>query len=564
MHMYRLLFCCVLVFIQVQFRCHAQTAYLESYRVLEGDIALLIIEYDSKIPSLYAIDTSPLEDNFEVLDIKSRVSQIMEPNNAFNRMQWKIEILPRHDGSLRIPALRVGAISTPELTLEVQPQTPELRTNQNVFVEVQAQPQNPYVGQLTHVIVRVLHNIPLSDSRLLDPSIENARVYRLGKDSRTVTFLGDQEFNVLERRFALIAQAPGDTQLSSASYRGLIKSAPESADTEAPAHPRRINRTSKALQLQVRKPPSTFSGKHWLPAIQLEVSERWEDIPAVLNVGDSLGFTVTIESRGLPAEALPAGLLSADSDQFKIYADQEIRSNRLSDNSLVGTLEQRFAVVVSKPGEIELPPTRLKWWDITGDIERVALLEGKILIVVDPAQALAGNNETSQTQLNLTPVPIFGLAWMRMHWLWLVATGLILFICLALLRHGPVRDRFYTKLKNTSIALKNRKNLRQACIANDAARARRALLEWGRGQWPDDNINGLNQIEIRTKSSTLLRELSRLDAALYADQATAWQGRSLWQSIVAEGNYPPAGTDAGEKALPDLYPQQNQIIQTLT
>jgi hypothetical protein len=151
-----------------------------------------------------------------------------------------------------------------------------------------------------------------------------------------------------------------------------------------------------------------------------------------------------------------------------------------------------------------------------------------------------------------------------MHWHWLVATGLILFLCLVLSRHGPVRDRFYTKLKNISIALKNRKNLRQACIANDAARARRALLEWGRGQWPDDNINGLNQIEIRTKSSTLLRELSRLDAALYADQTTGWQGRSLWQSIVAEGNYPRAGTDADAKALPDLYPQQNQIIQTLT
>lgn len=561
--MHRLLICSVLVLFQVHNRCQAQTAYLESYRVYEGDIATLVIEYDSKIPSLYALDTSTLESNFEVLEIKSRISQVMEQNDAFHRMQWQIEILPRGSGNLRIPALKVGGQSTPQLTLEVLSQTPEMRSMQNVFVEVQAQPQNPYVGQLTQVMMRVLHNIPLSDYRLLETATENADVYRHGRDSRYVTTRDGMQFNVLERRIALLARAPGKISLSPASYRGLIK--PELVSSGAtPARPRRINRNSEALQLQVRKPPSEFSGDIWLPAIQIEVSQHWDEIGDALKVGDSLGLTLTIESRGLPAEALPTALISVDSDQFKIYADQATRSNRYQDNDLVGRLDQRFALVVSQPGEIDIPPTLLKWWDIIQDVERIARLEGKKLIVINPVRAQSSNEKSTQTRSNLLSAEGFGLASVRAHWHWYVLIGLILLICGVWFCYKPVRDRVHRRLEVISATHRNRKNLKRACISNDPVRTRHALLQWGRGRWPEDNITGLHQIEIRTESRTLVRELSRLDAALYSNHATSWRGRPLWRSIEAEQSHHPARSDSRSKSLPDLYPQQDPRLQAVT
>jgi len=562
--MYRLLLCCVLVFFQVHNRCQAQTAYLESYRVYEGDIAMLVIEYDSKIPSLYALDTSTLEIDFVVLDIKSRISQVMESNDAFHRMQWKIEILPRRSGSLRIPPLKVGELSTPQLTLEVAPQSPELRSAQNVFIEVQAQPQNPYVGQLTQVMIRVLHNIPLSDYRLYEAATENADVYRHGKDSRYVTIRDGTQFNVLERGIALVAREPGEINLSPASYRGLINAATDTSGAVTPVRTRRINRNSEALQLQVRKPPSEFSGDIWLPAIQLEVSQHWDKFADELNVGDSLGLTLTIESRGLPAAALPAGLISVDSDQFKIYADQETRSNRYLDNDLVGRLEQRFAIVFSQPGEIEIPPTLLKWWDLTQDVEKVARLEGKKLFVINPALAQSGNDGSSQARSHLLLAAEFGLASVRTHWHWFVLIGLMLLICGVSFGHKSVRDRVHRKLGAISASRQNRKNLKQACISNDPAHTRQALLQWGRGRWPDDNITGLHQIELRTKSHPLSKELSRLDKVLYSSHAATWQGRPLWQSIVAEQNYHAAKSDPREKPLPDLYPLQDPCVQAVT
>jgi hypothetical protein len=562
--MLRLFLCCVLVFFQVHSRCHAQTAYLESYRVYEGDIAMLVIEYDSKIPSLYALDTSKLEIDFVVLDIKSRISQVVESNDAFHRMQWKIEILPRHSGSLRIPPMIVGELSTPQLTLEVLPQSPELRSAQNIFIEVQAQPQNPYVGQLTQVTMRVLHNMPLSDFRLYEPATENVDVYRHGKDVSYVTIRDGTRFNVLERRIALVAREPGKISLSPASYRGLINSDADTSGAITPVRKRRIYRNSEALQLQIRKPPSVFSGDIWLPAIQFEVSQHWDEIADELRVGDSPGLTLTIESRGLPAAALPAGLISVDSEQFKIYTDQEIRSNRYEDNELVGRLEQRFAVVVSQPGEIEIPSTLLKWWDLTRDVEKVVRLEGKKLIVINPALSQSSNAGPGQAPFNLLSEEEFGLASVRTHWHRFVLIGLILLICGAWFGRKSVRDRVHRRLGIISATRQNRKNLKQACISNDPARTRQALLQWGRGQWPDDNITGLQQIGLRMKSPTLSKELAHLDAVLYSSHAATWQGRSLWQSIIAEQSYPAAISDPHEKSLPDLYPLQDSCVQSIT
>jgi hypothetical protein len=108
---------------------------------------------------------------------------------------------------------------------------------------------------------------------------------------------------------------------------------------------------------------------------------------------------------------------------------------------------------------------------------------------------------------------------------------------------------------------RNRKALQQACMSNDPSGARRELLKWGRQRWPGDNINGLHQIEARTASIALLREFVRLDAALYANRDSAWQGRQLWRLLAAEARYQPAGADLPEYSLPNLYPQQDLSIR---
>ncbi len=537
---------------------HAQTAYLRPNQVFSGDIAELIIEYDNKIPSLYALDTSQLEADFEVLDIKSSVSRMFESNEAFHRMRWQIEILPRRAGKLRIPVLQVGQFFTPVLMLEVVPQSPELNSASRVYVELEAEPENPYVGQQTQIVIRIIHNIPLIGGDLIEPRVDNADAYSHGLESRYSISRDGQKFQVLERNLSIVARSPGKLEISAASYRGLIYSDTDTSAAGSPAKTRRINRASEALFLEVRKPPTEFSGNAWLPARELALEQHWDEISNELQVGDSLGLTLSIEAKGLPAAALPAGLLSVESGKVRVYADPETRSNRFEGRELTGRLEQRFVVVVTEPGVVQLPAISLKWWDVEQEAEKIAALAGKTWTVSAPETGEAEVDTAGRTASwygTGSPELIITLA--RNNGSWYIGIGAVLLMLALLISVRSVRYRISESIASILASRSNRKLLKQACITNNPVLAFRALIEWGRARWPRDNINGLHQIRIRTKSSELAGELHRLDRALYAEQGATWQGQPLWRLVAAEHRDLKAATGTRENSLPDLYPQRS-------
>jgi hypothetical protein len=158
----------------------AQTTSLRQQRIHTGDIAELTIEYEAAIPSLYAIDTAPLEVDFKVLDTRSSVTRILKENQTMHRMHWSVTLVPRRSGRLRIPALGFGDNHSDVLWLDVEPVSPGLQTRQNAFIEIEAIPYKPYPGQQTRIILRLLHNLDVLDGRLEDPGIELARVFRSG------------------------------------------------------------------------------------------------------------------------------------------------------------------------------------------------------------------------------------------------------------------------------------------------------------------------------------------------------------------------------------------------
>jgi hypothetical protein len=184
--------------------------------------------------------------------------------------------------------------------------------------------------------------------------------------------------------------------------------------------------------------------------------------------------------------------------------------------------------------------------------------------VMNPADAQSANHEPAQLPSNLLSADGFALVSVRNQWQWLGLISLILLICGLSICIKPVRNRAIRKLGVISASRRNRNALKLACMSNDSACTRHELLQWGRQRWPEDNISGLHQIEVRTESSALVQELHRLDAALYANHASTWRGRPLWRLITAEHGYHPARSDAYENSLPDLYPRQDSSVQAVS
>ena len=553
-----ILFIAVLSITHFQAVSHAQTAYLQSNRIFSDDIAELIIELDNKIPSLYALDTSVLEADFEILGVKSSISRVFEAGEAFHRMRWRIDILPLRSGILEIPSLQVGESLTPTLALEVIPQSAEINSAANVRVELEAEPENPYVGQQVKITIRVIHNVPLSEGKLLEPDVTNADTYRPGLESRYTVIQDDIELGVLERKLSIIALEPGETRIPPASYRGRISTRTDLAAAETGAQSRRINRASAARYLEVRRPPAEFSGRHWLPARQLALGLQWDQVYDNLSVGDSLGLTLSIEAHGLAAEALPPDMLSIDSGSYKIYNDQETRSNHFDGQELIGRLEQRFVIIVTEPGEIHFPALVLKWWDVDRESEQIAAIDGRNWAVSLPPTGQAGQEAITESR-DLDDGLVRGLVITSLpgDWPWYIGIGMSLLIIGLLVYVRPVRRYLLANVKDQLDRRRNRSALKQACCADNPTRARRALIQWGRARWPLDNINGLHEIETRLISTGLARELRRLDAALYSARSPGWQGRQLWRQLIEEERNHPGIHPAREPTLPELYPQRS-------
>ena len=537
---------------------HAQTAYLQSNRVFSDDIAQLIIEFDNKIPSLYALDTSVLEANFEVLGVKSSISRVFESGEAFHRMRWRIDILPLRSGILEVPPLQVGESLTPALMLEVIPQSPEINSTANVRVELEAEPENPYVGQQVKITIRVIHNVPLFEGNLAEPDIANADTYRSGLQSSYTVVQNDTELGVLERKLTIIALEPGETRIPPASYRGRIGTGTGLATAETGAQSRRIHRASAARYLDVRKPPAEFSGRHWLPARRLTLGLQWDQAYDNPSVGDSLGLTLSIEAHGLAAEALPPDMLSMDTGSYKIYNDQETRSNRFDGQELIGRLEQRFVIIVTEPGEIHFPALVLKWWDVDREAEQEATIDGRNWTVSLPAtgQASQGANTESPEFDDMSARGLV-VAAMPGGWTWYAGIGILLLIIGLLVYVKPARHYLLGKVEDHLDRRRNRGALKQACHTDNPALARRALIQWGRARWPLDSINGLYQIETRISSTGLVRELRQLDAALYSDRSPDWQGRQLWRQLIEEERTQAGVHQERERSLPALYPHRS-------
>ena len=544
----------------------AQNAFLRQQRIYSGDIAELTIVHDAGIPSMYAIDTAPLLDDFEVLETESRMFRITQGTQTTHRMEWRARLLPRRIGTLVIPSLMFGDHRSTPLTLTVEPLPPELDAAQRVFVEIEAQPPNPYPGQQTRILFRLLHNFPLAGGRLREPEPNQAQTFRSGRERNFIVDRDGQAFHALERSILVLPLVTGQLDVRPARISTRLPVKDQDNDIDLESATRFVHRKSPALQLALRPLPRGVDANTWLPAEELAIEVDWLHRPENSQPGDTLDFLLTLRAAGLSAEALPGDLALHDSDYFTVYADPAVRQTRVvgkpGEEYLAGKLQQRYTVLLERSGTTRLPTLRLDWWDTRQDRARVAEVAGIPLEIGTAAAASndgpAGEGFFPAERDRQAGAVIFD--WSA-YWPQLVTgvAGLALAsIVAAFLRShgGRLRARF-------ALARARRYRLRQlrrACFANAPVAAREHLLGWCRLRWPEQGINGLRQLA-RINASPHWREaLARLDAANFAARGEGWQGRGLW-SLVRRIGRPQRSGETGQRSarLPGPYPSRPAV-----
>ncbi|NNE63985.1 MAG: hypothetical protein HKN34_07880 [Gammaproteobacteria bacterium] len=479
------------------------TAYLQSTELVEGDIAVLIVEFENNVPSLFPLDTTPLLVNFEVLQVKPSLRRKQKDNKMINIMRWEVELYPRKSGRLQLPPLTIKDHQSPELSLRVTELYQAVQSQQEFYLEVSADKNSAYVGEQIILTIRLFHSRPLSHGIIYDLRLNDVEIYSSGPDRRFRKVINDRPFTVLERKLVLFAHKAGILQIPAIEFRGELESYEK----------RRIRRRSSSFDLNILPAIVGSASEHWLPASGFEISQQWFQEQGILSSGDSISRKLIIRASGIAAASLPGDLISQTNSRFEVYADQPKRFDSYDDKGITGELEQTFVIVFSEPGRVEITDSEIRWWDVSAGVERLTILPGKTITVAVPGSTVVSKTSEQPADILFHRKKIFFVV---IALLLVVAAGFFGYRCLF-------------KLNRSAIVF-NRRRLKRACRAGNIHAAHEQLLYLSAIELKHKPKPGLYDLISLSGSPRFKQQLRLLDQVLYGMPAGPWRGDQLWKA----------------------------------
>lgn len=507
------------------------------------------------------LDLRPLQADFEILQ-RSNSSNTSYINGEFSSTrELVLDITPRREGTLVIPPLRLGQITTNGIRVTVGAAPQAAADDQSLIFEAELDRASVYVQGQVILTLRLQQAINLDDRNITQLQLENAFVRPLEQNSFQRTVNG-RPWLIHEVRYAIFPEQSGTLEIPAQTFSAR-ESAPRRSLFDMGSSGRQLRRSSNPLTIEVLPRPQEFPAAEWLPATDLVLEETWSTPPEQLQVGESATRTITIRGEGLQGAQLPP-IMFPPTEGLKYYPDQPVITDSESPAGLLGTRVDSVAVVPTKAGHWKIPAVRIPWWDTRHNELRYAELPARELDV------LSGNPTISAPATAALPAPAATVAldpigssnpetrgaianplWQLFAVVngigWLATLGYLLWAR----RRRPARATNTVDNSNESAALKT---LLSACNSGDPAQARRAVLDWARAQTGQVGLASLAQVRAAFDDPALDTALDALDSALYRDEHNNWHGAALAEACRGVRSRSKKTRSAGEPAL-QLYPQ---------
>ena len=491
-------------------------------------------------------DLAPLDNLFEVRGTRqvNQLTNLSDSNKAGTR--WIITLQPRQTGTLTLPPLQVGDSRSLPITLTVTQGATSDSELAPIFSEVSLDQPSVYVQAQAILTLRLYHSVALYDDSSLTPMhVPDALVEQLGEPRTYEKMINGVRHGVIEVRYGVYPQHSGELVIPAQTFSATqVDSQP--ASTPAPLGPKPgklVHISSTEVTLNVKPKPENYPATApWLPARSLSLSETWNPEPDHCQVGDSLTRTLTLKAEGLSSAQLPA-LPATDVNSLRRYPDMPQLSNQITENGLIGSREEREALVPTRVGQVELPAVEVVWWNTHVDrLERTYLPARTLQVAANPNQAVETPVNAASSSLTATS-PL---------WLWQLST--LFFACTTLAGVGlwwrARRQPAILRAAQTGPSPRSLlDDLKRACLANDPQATRQALDAWARQQ-PE------TLADMAARFVLLSDALDGLNGALYSETGQYWQGEELWKAI---GSIPATEreqeTGSEPSSLPPLYPK---------
>jgi hypothetical protein len=371
-------------------------AWLDRDRIALGETATLNIEIEHADAD--APDYSPLLGEFRLSGNTS--SRSFESVNGVSHVRtlFAVALQPRREGVIGIPGLLVGSQRTQPLTLTVTPAaaTPA-RAGGVVFIESEADAQQPYVQQAVGYTVRLYYATPLVSGQLDQAEPDGASLQRIGDDVQYTREISGRRYTVVERHYLLIPERSGTLSIPGAQFRG--RGAGGFFDDLFGDGQRELQAGGAPRILDVRAIPAS-APQPWLPLRALTL--RWLATPQGARAGEAVAVVVEATADGASAAQLPE-LQLPSIPGAQVFADPPQSDETFVDGRPQVKLVRRFSIVPAQAGVLRIAGPRLAWWDVRAGSARTASLPGLSVQVAPgadasgavpaaPAQATAAND----------------------------------------------------------------------------------------------------------------------------------------------------------------------------
>ncbi|HEF4760054.1 TPA: protein BatD [Pseudomonas putida] len=531
----------------VQGQAAELVASVDRTRLNSGETIELILE-SNDVTQFGKPDLTPLEPLFEVRGTRqvNQLNTLDGDNRATTR--WIVTLLPLQNGTVVIPALKLGDIQSQPITVQVIESEAQESSSKlaPVFIDASLDQTSVYVQAQAILTLRIYHSVSLYDDSSLPPlQIPDARIEQLGESRTYEKDINGVRHGVIEMRYAIYPQHSGELIIPGQVFNAALVEAQANQDaaSQAPKAGKLMRISSKEILLTVKAKPITYPADlPWLPARNLTLSETWNPEPEHVQVGDSLTRSLTVKAEGLASTQLPP-LPGTEVSGLRRYPDQPVLANQNTERGLVGTREDREALVPSRSGSIELPSVEVVWWNTFEDhLEHSSLPARSLQVAANPSLMVDTPAGT---------VPVNATADSETLWRWKLST--LMLACTTLLGFGlwwrarrqPAVQRVAQTGPSPRTVLDD---LKRACQANDTHATRQALDAWARQQ-PE------TLADMAARFVPLSDALDGLNGALYSETGQHWQGEELWRAIRTIPMAERVQDPTGDSGLPPLYPK---------
>jgi len=551
----------------------AVRASLDRDTIYSDDIFVLIIESEGQ-SSGQQPDLTPLEKDFEVLGTSTSTQVRIFNGRRSDKIQWHVQLQPRHQGQLIIPPINVDGQRTDAITLNISeaPPQPTTQVARHVFIEsdIGTGDKPVYVQQQVPYTVRLYYDNHLQEGELSAPEVKNAIVERLGEDKRYRTMRNGHEYQVIERNYVISAEKSGDLSIPPARFQGRIAVQQRGRPSRSPmdelfanspfasdpffrnrlnsgllsdpfARPGRpVSIHSSAIDITIKPRPATANDP-WLPAEAITLSDSWTESPPHFMVGEPVTRTITIQVMGLSGSQIPE-LDITEPVNARIYPETPKQENRTDGKTIYGLRTRTLTYIPNAQGMLEIPPVTLDWWNTREDNPASSTLPAWQFNVLPSTPG--SMNELLDELQTATPSPAGQAAITantddskitQTNQRWLLGAGGVLFALTLLLiilfsrakPQYPDTEPGDNPPKRTTAL----RDLQKACATHDRHATTRALLNLARSYWPDDPPHSLDALAARIKKGQAQLLLHELDRSLYAIDTADWNSSALWNEF---------------------------------